>query len=81
MLQMLSTKKTFSALIIDISEGGLLLELNIHPKELDLCSEKSLLKILDYSVDALPFPLTKEVVKPVWQNDQVVGCSFVSTLA
>ena len=81
MLQMLGTKKTFSAWIIDISEGGVRLELNIHPKELDLCSEKSLLKVLGYSVDAIPFPLTKEVVKPVWQNDQIMGCSFVSTPA
>ena len=81
MLQVLGTKKTFSAWIVDISEGGVRLELNIHPKELDLCSEKSLLKVLGYSVDAIPFPLTKEVVKPVWQNDQVMGCSFVSTPA
>ena len=81
MLQMLGTKKTFSAWIVDISEGGLRLELNIHPKELDICSEMSLLKVLGYSVDAIPFPLTKEVVKPVWQNDQVMGCSFVSTPA
>ena len=81
MLQVLGTKKTFSAWIVDISEGGVRLELNIHPKELDLCSEKSLLKVLGYSVEAIPFPLTKEVVKPVWQKDQVMGCSFVSTPA
>lgn len=81
MLQILGTKKTFSAWIVDISEGGVKLDLSMHPKELDLCSEKSLFKVLGYSVDAIPFPLTKEVVKPVWQNDQVMGCSFVSTPA
>lgn len=81
MLQILGTKKTFSAWIVDISEGGVKLELSMHPKELDLCSEESLFKVLGYSVDAIPFPLTNEVVKPVWQNDQVMGCSFVSTPA
>ena len=81
LLQVLGTKKTFSAWIVDISEGGLRLELNVHPKELDICSENSRLKVLGYSVDAIPFPLTKEVVKPVWQNDQAMGCSFESTPA
>ena len=81
MLQVIGTENTFSAWVVDISEGGVRLELDIHPKELDLCSEKSLLKVLGYSVGAIPFPLTKEVVKPVWQNDQVMGCSFVSTAA
>jgi hypothetical protein len=81
MLQVLDTKKTFSAWIVDLSEGGCRLELNIHPEELDICLKNSLLKILGYSIDAIPFPLTKEIVKPVWQNDQVMGCSFVSTPA
>ena len=76
MLQVLGTKKTFSAWIVDISEGGVRLDLNIHPEELGISPKKGLLKILGYSVDAIPFPLTKEIVKPVWQNDQVMGCTF-----
>lgn len=77
MLQVLGTKKTFSAWIVDISEGGVRLELNIHPKELNICPENSFLKILGYPVDAIPFSLTKEVVKPIWQNNHAMGCSFV----
>ena len=76
MLQVLDTPKKFNAEIIDISEGGVRLELNVHPEELNICSEKDLLKILGYSLENIPFPLTKEVVKMVWQNNRVIGCSF-----
>lgn len=75
-LQVIDTKKTFTAGIIDISEGGIRLERNVQPKELDICSEKSLLKILGYSLEVIPFPLTKEVVKMVWLNNRAIGCSF-----
>ena len=76
MLQVLDTPKKFSAGILDISEGGMRLALNVHPKELNICSEKSHLKILGYSIGDIPFPLTKEVVKMVWHDNQVIGCSF-----
>ena len=76
MLQVLDTKKAFIAGILDISEGGMRLELNVLPKELNLCEEKSLLKILGYSLEDSPFPLTKELVKMVWHNSRVIGCSF-----
>jgi len=76
MIQVLDTPKKFSAVILDISEGGMRLELNVHPEDLNICSEKDLLKILGYPFESLPFSLTKEVVKPVWQNNRVLGCSF-----
>jgi hypothetical protein len=79
MLQVLGTKKTFSAWIVDISEGGVRLDLRLPPKELDISPKNSLLKILGYSVDAVPFPLTREIVKPVWQNKHVIGCAFVTS--
>lgn len=80
MLQILDTPKMFSAGIIDISEGGMRLELNVHPKELKNCLEKSLLKVLNYSLENLPFPFTKEIIKIVWQNNRVIGCSFAGPL-
>lgn len=80
MLQMLDTEKMFTAEIVDISVGGMQLELNVHPEELNVCSKKGLLKILSYSLEALPFPLTKEVIKMVWQNNRVIGCSFADQL-
>jgi len=76
MLQVLDTNKAFTAGILDISEGGMRLELNVLPKELNFCKEKSLLKILGYSLEDSPFPLTKELVKMVWHNNRVIGCSF-----
>ena len=36
MIQVLDTPKKFSAEILDISEGGMRLELNAHPKELNI---------------------------------------------
>ncbi len=81
LLQVLGTKKTFSAWIIDISEEGVRLDLNVHLDKVDISSKTSSLKILGYSIDAIPFPLTKEIVKPVWQNDQEMGCSFVTSPA
>jgi len=76
MLQVLDTPKKFSAEVLDISEGGLRLKLSVLPEELNICKEKSLLKILGYSFEYTPCPLTKEVVKMVWHNNQVIGCSF-----
>jgi hypothetical protein len=80
LLQVLDTQKSFAAGILDISEGGMRLELNAHPKELNICPEKSHLKILGYSLEDIPFPLTKEVLKMVWQNKRVIGCSFAAPL-
>jgi len=76
MLQVLDTPKKFSAEVLDISEGGMRLKLSALPEELNICKEKSLLKILGYSFELAPCPLTKEVVKMVWQNNRVIGCSF-----
>lgn len=77
MLQVLGTQKAFSAWIVDISEGGVRLDLSISPEELDISPGGSLLRILGYSVASIPFAITKEVVKPVWQSHRVMGCSFV----
>ncbi|GEM_PF-4447669 len=78
LLQVLDTEKTFSAGITDISEGGMRLELSVHPEDLNICSEKSFLKILGYSSEDVPFLPTKEVVKMIWQNKRVIGCSFTA---
>lgn len=80
MLQVLNTRKTFSAGIIDISEGGMRLELSVHPDELNVCSEKSLLKVLGHNLEESPVPMTKDVVKMVWQNNRIIGCSFADPL-
>ncbi len=77
MLQVLDTKKTFTAGVIDISEGGMCLELYADPEELDLCSNESVLKILGHTMEDAPLPLDKEVIKTVWRNNKVVGCAFV----
>ena len=76
MMLVLDTPEMFSAKILDISEGGMQLELNVPPKELNIYKEKSLLKILGYSLEDPPFPIPKELVKMVWHNNQVIGCSF-----
>ena len=76
LLQVLDTERTFSAWVVDISEGGIKLEMNINPKDQNICSEKRHLKILGHSVKETPFPFDKEVAKIVWQNELVVGCSF-----
>lgn len=76
LLQVPDTKKTFSAWVIDESLGGLKIAMKMAPKELDIISEPGVLKILEYTVDGAPRLLTKELIKMVWQNNQVIGCSF-----
>jgi hypothetical protein len=76
LLQVLDTENMFNGEIVDVSEGGMRLELDTHPEGLNICSKKSFLKILGYSSEDIPFPLNKEIVKMVWQNNRVIGCSF-----
>ena len=78
LLQVVNTAKTFSAWLVDISEGGVQLETNTKPEDLDLCAKTNQLKILGYSTENLPVPLTKETLKIVWQNNQVFGCNFIA---
>jgi len=80
LLEVIGTKKTLSAEVIDVSEGGMCLELSVLPEELDIRSEKSRLKILGYSIDNAPLPLTKEFAQIVWQNKYVIGCCFIAPL-
>ena len=80
-LKALDTKKTFSAGIVDVSEGGLRLELKEHPNELEISTKKTLLKILDYSIEENPLSFPKEIIKMVWQKNHIIGCSFVAPLA
>lgn len=80
LLQTLDTARTFSALVVDVSEGGMQLELNIDPDELKLCPERNQLKILGYTAKYIPVPITKEVIKMVWQNKQFLGCCFADPL-
>lgn len=76
LLQALDNNTTFSAEILDISQGGMRLELDLPPEELKICLEDGFLKILRHSLEDIPFPLSKEFIKMVWQNNRVVGCSF-----
>jgi hypothetical protein len=64
--------------MVDVSEGGVRIELNVNPEDLNLCTETNQLKILGYSVESLPVPLTKDTIKMAWQDDQLLGCYFVA---
>lgn len=77
LLQVLGTQKTFRAWINDISKGGMQFESSINLEDLDFGMDNCL-KVIGHSVESLPFPLVSEIVKPVWQGQQVVGCCFVA---
>lgn len=79
LLQVLGSPKTFSAWVVDISEGGMQLELNVAPQDLDISPKSSKLKILGYSIDEVPFPLTKDILNMVWQKNQAFGCAFAAS--
>ncbi len=81
LLQEPSSKSTFSAEVIDISRGGLRLVTKVDTHVLESDSETTILKILGHTIDESPIPLTKELIKVVWKNDQIFGCAFVSSLA
>jgi hypothetical protein len=78
LLQVIDTARTFSAWMVDVSEGGVQIELNVNPEDLALCTETNQLKILGYSVESLPVPLTKDTLKMAWQNSRTLGCYFVA---
>lgn len=80
LLQALDSARTFSAWVVDVSEGGMRLELNIDPNELKICPGKTQIKILGYSAEDIPIPITKDVIKMVWQNKQFLGCCFADPL-
>jgi len=77
LLQVLGTPKTFSAWINDISKGGVQFESEIKLEDLGV-GQEDYLRVIGHSVESLPFPLISDIVKPVWQGQQVVGCSFVN---
>jgi hypothetical protein len=81
LLQIPASNKTFSAEVIDLSEGGLKLAVKINPQELPVEPEPGVLKIIGHTMDDSPLPLTKEFIKMVWRNNQVIGCSFVPSPA
>lgn len=78
LLQVVSTERTFSAWMVDISEGGVQLEINANPEDLNICTKTNQLKILGISTEKLPVPLTNETLKVAWQNNQVFGCEFIA---
>ena len=80
LLQTLDTARTFSAWVVDVSEGGMQLQLNVNPNELKIGPEKTQLKILGCSAEDFPIPITRDVIKMVWQNDQFLGCCFAEPL-
>ena len=80
LLQTLDTARTFSAWVVDVSEGGIQLQLNADPDELKIGPGKTQLKILGCSAPDIPIPITKDIIKLVWQNNQFLGCRFAEPL-
>lgn len=78
LFQVVETERTFSGWIVDISDGGVQLEITTNIEELDLCTKTSQIKILGYSAENIPVSLSKENLKMVWQNQQVLGCEFIA---
>ena len=78
LLQVVGTKRTFSAWMVDISEGGVQLELNANPEDLEICTKSSQLRILGYSTTELPVSLKKDTLNMAWQNNRLLGCYFVA---
>jgi hypothetical protein len=76
-----SSKKIFSADVMNVSKGGLKLKAQIDPHDFSKESLPTILKILGHTIAESPFPLTEEFVKIVWSDKQVVGCSFVISSA
>jgi hypothetical protein len=78
LLQIVDTKRTFSAWMVDISEGGVQLELNANPEDLEISTKSNQLRILGYSTTELPVSPTKDTLKMAWQNNRLLGCYFVA---
>ena len=78
LLQIVDTARTFSAWMVDVSEGGVKLELNVNLDDLELCTETNHLKILGYSTGQLPVPIQQDTLKMAWQADRLLGCAFVT---
>lgn len=76
LLEVPGTSTTLSAGIIDLSEGGMRLELDVSPAEIALHPGGNRLKIVDYTIEEAPLPLTREYIRMVWHNNQVIGCCF-----
>ena len=81
LLQTYDSKKTFSAEVIDFSEGGLKLAVKIDPQELTGEPEPGVIKILGHTIENNSLLLTKEFIKMVWQKNQIICCSFVPSPA
>lgn len=79
LLQDPSNKKTFSADVIDVSEGGLRLVTNTQPHLLRNDAKPTILKILGHTIDGSPVALTKEFINVVWQKKENFGCAFISS--
>jgi len=78
LLQVVNTARTFSAWMVDISRGGIQLELNANLEDLEICTKVNQLKILGCSAEKLPVPLEKDTLKLAWQNNRLLGCAFVA---
>lgn len=81
LLQDPSNQKTFSADVIDVSDGGLRLVTNVEPQLLKNGAQKTTLKILGHSIEDCPIAVTKEFINIVWQKDEIMGCAFSPSAA
>jgi hypothetical protein len=77
LLQTPNNKKTFSAEVIDLSEGGLKLALKIDPQEIIDEPDSGVMRILGHTIEDNSLLISKEFIKMVWQNNQIIGCSFL----
>lgn len=78
LLQEPSSKSTFTAEVIDVSQGGLKLAASIEPHTIKTDSEPIILKILGHTIGESPISFTRDFIKIVWQQNQVFGCAFVT---
>ncbi len=78
MLQVPETRKVFCASVLDISQGGMSLKLDVDPDVLKIASELRKLEILSYSsLEEITFAISNRVTQVVWQEHKMLGCRFI----
>lgn len=75
----LKSPRTFSAGIVDISDGGVCLRFDADPKEIEIDFDSNRFQILSHAKGDSPFYIAKEIVKMVWRRGNLVGCSFAES--
>ena len=76
LIQEIKSPKTFSAGIVDVSDGGVCLRFDTDLKEVDVDFESNRFQVISHSQGDSPLIIAKEIVKMVWRKGNIVGCSF-----